>query len=67
MNPRQHSSAPAAMEYLGREKVTIHDVERELNKLELKSDAGNWLIWLDDKFKMMRITIPAEGTEVVRD
>ncbi|HWZ83346.1 MAG TPA: hypothetical protein VNW47_12005 [Terriglobales bacterium] len=67
MNPRQHSSAPATMEYLGREKVKIHDAEQELNKLELKSDAGSWLIWLDEKFKMLRITIPAEGTEVVRD
>jgi len=67
MNPRQHSSSPASMEYLGREKVKVHDAERELNKLELKSDAGNWLIWLDDQFMVLRISIPSEGTEVIRD
>lgn len=67
MNPRQHSSAPASMEYLGRDKVTFHDKVQELNKLELKSDAGSWLIWLDDQFKVLRISIPAEKTEVVRD
>jgi hypothetical protein len=67
MNPRQHTSAPASMEYLGRDKVTVHDKERELNKLELKSDAGSWLIWLDDQFKVLRISIPSEKTEVVRD
>lgn len=67
LNPSQHSSAPASMEYLGRDKVKIKDVERELNKLELKSDAGSWLLWLDEQFKLQLITIPAESTEVIRD
>ena len=67
LNPSQHSSAPATMEYLGRDKVKIKDVERELNKLELKSDTGSWLLWLDEQFKVQMITIPAESTEVIRD
>ena len=67
MNPSQHSSAPASMEYLGRNKVKIHDAERELNKLELKSEAGGWILWLDDAFKVLLISIPSEGTEVIRD
>lgn len=67
LNPSQHASAPASMEYLGRAKVSIHNADRELNKLELKSDAGSWLIWLDDQFKVQLISIPSEGTEVIRD
>jgi hypothetical protein len=67
MNPRQHNSAPASMEYLGREKITVHGAEKELNKLELKSDAGSWFLWLDEEFKVLRIAIPAENTEVVRE
>jgi hypothetical protein len=67
MNPHQHSSAPGTMEYLGREKITLKGAERELNKVELKSDAGTWLLWLDDQFKVQRISIPAENTEVIRD
>jgi hypothetical protein len=67
MNPRQHSSAPASLEYLGHEKVSIHDAERDLNKLELKSDSGSWQIWLDDQFMVLRISIPSEGTDVIRD
>jgi hypothetical protein len=67
LNPSQHSSAPASMEYLGRERVKVHDVERELNKLELKSEPGNWMIFLDDQFKVMLISIPGEATEVIRD
>jgi hypothetical protein len=67
MNPHQHSSAPGTMEYLGREKITLKGAARELNKLELKSEAGTWLLWLDDQFKVQRILIPAENTEVLRD
>jgi hypothetical protein len=67
MNPRQHSSASATMEYVGREKVNVRGSEQELNKLELKSDTGNWQLWVDDQFKLLRISIPSENTEVVRD
>jgi hypothetical protein len=67
MNPRQHSSAPASMEFLGREKITVGGTEKELSKLELKSETGSWLIWFDDQFKVLRMSIPAENTEVVRD
>ena len=67
MNPRQHSSAAASMEFIGREKVTVGNAEKELSKLELKSEAGSWLIWFDDQFKVLRISIPSEKTEVVRD
>jgi hypothetical protein len=67
MNPRQHSSAPASMEFLGREKVTVGSAEKELSKLELKSETGSWMIWFDDQFKVLRISIPSENTDVVRD
>jgi hypothetical protein len=67
MNPRQHSSAPASMEFMGREKVTVGSAEKELSKLELKSETGSWLIWFDDQFKVLRISIPSEKTEVIRD
>ena len=67
MNPRQHSSAPASMEFMGREKMTVGNTEKELSKLELKSETGSWLIWFDDQFKVLRISIPSEKTEVIRD
>jgi hypothetical protein len=67
MNPRQHSSAPLSMEFLGREKVSLKSGQQELNKLELKSDAGTWQLWLDDQFKVMRMSVVGENTEVVRD
>ena len=67
LNPRQRSSASASMEFLGREKMMVSNVEKEMSKLELKSETGSWFIWLDDQFKVLRISIPSEKTEVVRD
>jgi len=67
LNPRQHTSASVSMMYLGPETAAKADTKQKLHKMELKSDAGNWLIWLDDQFKVMRISIPSEKTEVVRD
>jgi hypothetical protein len=67
MNPRQRSSAPMSMQFAGREKVTLHGSETELIKLELKSDTGDWDLWLNDQLMLQRVAIPAEKTEVVRD
>jgi hypothetical protein len=67
LNPHQHSSAPLSAEFLGREKVSLKNVPQDLIKLELKNDAGTWQLWLDDQFKVMRMSIVGENTEVVRD
>ncbi len=67
LNPHQHSSAPLSAEFLGREKITLKSGQQELNKLELKTDAGTWQLWLDDQFKVMRMSVVGENTEVDRD
>ena len=67
LNPHQRSSAPVSMEFLGRQKTTVRGTEQSLFKVELKSDAGAWELWLDDQFKVIRIQVPTENTEVVRD
>jgi hypothetical protein len=57
------------MELTGREKVSVHDTERELLRLSLKGEAFNWTLWVDDKdhFKVIRVDIPEDNTQVVRD
>jgi hypothetical protein len=67
LNPHQHSSAPLSAEFLGREKLTLKNGQQELIKLELKNDAGTWQLWLDDQFKVMRMSIVGENTVVDRD
>jgi hypothetical protein len=67
LNPRQHSSSPLSAEYLGREKVNYKGNPQEFNKVEFKTEVGPWQIWLDDQFKVMRIVIEGDKTEVIRD
>ncbi len=67
MNPHQHSSAQLGAEFLGREKVSLKSGQQDLLKLELKNDSGTWQLWLDDQYKVMRMSVAGEHTEVVRD
>lgn len=67
LNPRQHAPAPMSMEFLGREKVALKGGEQDLLKLELKGESSTWQLWLNDQFKVMRMVIVGENTEVVRD
>lgn len=57
------------MELIGKEKISIHGAERELLRLNLSGEDFEWALWLDDRdqFKLIRVTIPADSTEVVRD
>lgn len=65
--PRQGVFITVSLEYLGREKVTVGGTERELNRFNLAGEGIAWALWLDDQQKLVRILIPSENTEVVRD
>lgn len=66
LNPHARSSMPVSLEFTGKDKVTIRGTERELNRLVLKSEVGDWTFWLDDQFKLMRL-VGDTGVEVLRD
>jgi len=65
--PRERASTLVAVEYVGREKVMVHGEARELNRFNLISDGPQWNLWLDDNYKLVRIVIASDNTEVVRD
>jgi hypothetical protein len=67
--PQDHTSMRVRVELVGREKVTIRGTERELLRLNLLGETFAWNLWVDDKdqFKLMRVFIPDDSTEVVRD
>jgi len=67
INPHQRASLLVSMAFTGKEKVAVHGVERELDHFVLKSEAGDWSLWLDDQFKLVRILVTGDNTEVVRD
>jgi hypothetical protein len=67
--PQDRSSVRVRMELVGKEKVPIRGTERELIRLNLTGEGFEWALWVDgnDQFKLIRIAIPADSTEVVRD
>jgi hypothetical protein len=67
--PQDRTSLHVRMELVGEEKVMIRGAQRELLRLNLKGENVDWALWVDehDQFKLMRVAIPADDTEVVRD
>ena len=66
--PRQHISIKVTMEYKGREKVQIRGQELELDHFDLRYEDGNtWSLFVDPAYKVMRMVIDSDKTEIVRD
>lgn len=67
--PQDRTSMHVRMELVGKEKIQVRGTDRELMRLNLKGDDLNWALWVDDSdhFKLIRVAIPADSTEVVRD
>ena len=65
--PRQHTASSANMELVGTEKIKVAGVDQELNKIKLDADGVLWVLWVDDQYKVVRMSVPAGNVEVVRD
>jgi hypothetical protein len=67
--PQDRLSMKVTLEPVGLEKISINGRERQLLRLNLKDEGGEWALWLDDQnmFKLMRIVIVGDNTEIVRD
>ena len=67
--PQDRTSIRVHVELVGKEKITIRGTERELMRLKLVGEDFEWAMWVDgnDQFKLMRVSIPADDTEVFRD
>ena len=67
--PQDRTSMHVRMELVGKERVSVHGTDRDLMRLNLSGDSFDWALWVDeqDQFKLIRVAIPADQTEVVRD
>ena len=81
--PRQHASGNATLELVGQDKVMIKGAERELNKIQLvtsgpqsltwlndqthESESTQWLLWVDDQYRVIKIAVSGSNIEAVRD
>ena len=67
--PQDRTSMRVTLEPVGNERVHVRGADRELPRFNLKFEGGEWALWLDaaDHYKLIKIAIPAEKTEIVRD
>lgn len=67
--PQDRTSMPVRLEVVGKEKVNIRGVEQDLLRLNLSGETFEWALWVNDQdhFKLMKVAIPADNTEVIRD
>jgi hypothetical protein len=67
--PQDRNSLRIRLDLVGKEKVSIRGTDRELLRLNLNGENFEWSLWVDpqDQFKLIRVAIPADDTEVVRD
>ncbi len=55
------------IEYKGAEKINIKGTEQQLRRFDLDADGVIWSMWMDDSYKVLRILVPQNQTEVLRD
>jgi hypothetical protein len=65
--PQSLSTATVTMESVGWEQVPVRGVEKRLIRLNLKTDSGEWALWLDSNYKLVRMLVAGDNTEVLRD
>jgi hypothetical protein len=49
------------------EKTKIKGLDVELNKIKLDSDGVLWVLWVDDQYKVVKMAVPANNVEIIRD
>lgn len=67
--PHQQVTTTVALSYAGKDKVMFHGTQRELDRFTIQSEETTWTLWVESSypFKLLRILVPSENVEVVRD
>jgi hypothetical protein len=65
--PRQRNSMSVSMEFKGREKLMLHGKEVELSRFLMHTESDDWSLWMDDQYKLQRVLVDSDQTEVIRE
>lgn len=65
--PRQQTSMQVSVAYGGPDKVNIKGSDMDLTRFEMKFDGNSWMVWMDQAYKIQKIAIAADNTEVFRE
>ncbi|HXE90995.1 MAG TPA: hypothetical protein VNK82_08545 [Terriglobales bacterium] len=65
--PQQHRPVMVSLEYMGKEKLPIAGVERELDRVKLEAEGVEWSLWLDSQYRLIRVLVAGQNVEILRD
>jgi len=65
--PTQHLAEKVTIDFKDREKISLKGKQVECSAFNLHTEESDWIVFLDDQEKMVRIVGSASGLEVVRD
>ena len=65
--PAQHAAETVTIGFKDSEKITLKGKEVECNAFRMTSENTDWLLYLDNQHKLVRIVAVDVGLEVVRD
>jgi hypothetical protein len=67
--PRQQAPTTVSITYVGKDKVNLQGGERELDRFTVQIEDTPWNFWIESAypFRVIRILVPAENVEVLRD
>ena len=65
--PRQQVTALISVEYKGKEKISLKGTQVELDRFDITGELGEWNLWMDNNRKLVRVVMPSDSTEVVRE
>jgi hypothetical protein len=65
--PTQHLAEKVTIDFKDREKISLKGKQVECSAFNLHTEESDWVVFLDNQEKMVRIVGSASGLEVVRD
>ena len=65
--PRQQTSAQVTVEFKGSQKLNIHGTDMDLQRFDLRGEGYDWTVWIDAGYKIQKIVIEDESTEIYRE
>lgn len=65
--PTQHMAEKVTIDFKAREKISLRGKEIECSMFHMSTEDSDWLLYLDDQQRLVRIVATAAGLEVTRD
>jgi hypothetical protein len=65
--PAQHTAETVTVDFKSKEKISLNGRELECNAFRISTENNEWVVYLDDQQKLVRIVAANLGLEVTRD